>query len=27
VLACGGEVHFSNGVPHGFCAEVQLAAA
>lgn len=27
VLACGGEVHFSNVTPHGFRAEVQLPAA
>lgn len=27
VLACGGEVRFSNVAPHGFRAEVQLASA
>jgi two-component system sensor histidine kinase CpxA len=27
VLACGGEVHFSNRTPHGFGAEIQLATA
>jgi len=27
VLACGGEVHFSNRTPHGFCAEIHVAAA
>ncbi len=27
VLACGGEVHFSNRTPQGFCAEIHLAAA
>lgn len=27
VLACGGEVRFANIAPHGFRAEVQLAAA
>lgn len=26
VIACGGEIRFSNRVPHGFRAEVRLAA-
>lgn len=27
IAACGGEIHFSNRTPHGFRAEIKLAAA